>query len=176
MLFQSPSRWGRSCIIVAGTLPLDSMTGVSVPFSMGMVLHRRQSSECADARRCFSPLLDGDGVASIGCTDVLTVYRFSVSVPFSMGMVLHRRRRLSLNRHGVASLGFSPLLDGDGLASLISCDARHSADCSVSVPFSIGDGLASVASSCEVGRIATAHAFQSPSRWGWSCIGQLAQC
>src|SRR5713226_1281292 len=39
VLFQSPSRWGRCCIVVT-TVPCASRSLVSVPFSMGTVLHQ----------------------------------------------------------------------------------------------------------------------------------------
>ena len=62
--FQSPSRWGRCCI----PLPLRCIGGtavVSVPFSMGTVLHLPKNSQVGRKYpRRFSPLLDGDGVAS----------------------------------------------------------------------------------------------------------------
>ena len=123
---------------------------VSVPFSMGTVLHRRPvidaqsnpagfsplldgdgvASSTAIASRaivscCFSPLLDGDGVASIGVAAHDPRLRL-VSVPFSMGTVLHR--------HATSLPSFSPLLDGDGVAS------RRLAH-PVSVPFSMGTVL-----------------------------------
>ena len=64
--FQSPSRWGRCCIV--------------------------QTNERVSSRS-FSPLLDGDGVASMDC---LT--------------------------QQMAMKGFSPLLDGDGVASDAAID------------------------------------------------------
>ena len=65
LTFQSPSRWGRCCISVSRRSE-----------------HRRNSR--------FSPLLDGDGVASSD----RSAWRSGparVSVPFSMGTVLHRQ-------------------------------------------------------------------------------------
>ena len=61
-----------------------------------------------------------------------------VSVPFSMGTVLHLLHVYVAVEHRVR---FSPLLDGDGVAS----------------PSSIA-------------RLNTAFSFQSPSRWGRCCI------
>ena len=112
-LFQSPSRWGRCCIATVETL-VAGRYGVSVPFSMGTVLHRAGVMDGGRAScECFSPLLDGDGVAS---RDMARVRRYldAVSVPFSMGTVLHlgqcRIKDTTPER-------FSPLLDGDGVAS-----------------------------------------------------------
>ena len=85
--FQSPSRWGRCCISL-NIIDAGGSVSVSVPFSMGTVLHRRERLDPAD----------GSGV----------------SVPFSMGTVLHRARRTCLP---CWSKRFSPLLDGDGVAS-----------------------------------------------------------
>ena len=135
--FQSPSRWGRCCI---GVLSLDPGTAlpVSVPFSMGTVLHRMRWRLSLGPSGCFSPLLDGDGVASPSgatvpitraqlfqspsrwgrcCIDRATLQPFAVlhvSVPFSMGTVLH----LSGCFYFLFLFHcFSPLLDGDGVAS-----------------------------------------------------------
>src|SRR5579863_6504308 len=63
-LFQSPSRWGRCCIASCGWEAVAISICVSVPFSMGTVLH----------------LLELD-FAAVDC--------IRVSVPFSMGTVLH---------------------------------------------------------------------------------------
>ncbi len=63
----------------------------------------------------FSPLLDGDGVASLAQGHEV-LERGAVSVPFSMGTVLHQLER---NRHNHRYACFSPLLDGDGVASRI---------------------------------------------------------
>ena len=62
--FQSPSRWGRCCIAGSAAAACNTATFVSVPFSMGTVLHRTAGAACNTAIFCFSPLLDGDGVAS----------------------------------------------------------------------------------------------------------------
>ncbi len=40
MKFQSPSRWGRCCIVIIEEA-VAKMKAVSVPFSMGTVLHLR---------------------------------------------------------------------------------------------------------------------------------------
>ena len=87
-VFQSPSRWGRCCIRTGPSTPLLVPYKVSVPFSMGTVLHRRCRMDDCECYICFSPLLDGDGVASSASA---TPWRrsTSVSVPFSMGTVLH---------------------------------------------------------------------------------------
>ncbi len=77
-------------------------------------------------------------------------------------MVLHRGKSpVSAHLH----FSFSPLLVGDGLASLNRasmrrCLARFS-------PLLVGDGLASPCT--ELRKIASSP-FQSPSRRGWSCI------
>ena len=160
--FQSPSRWGRCCI-AANRCRTGSAVPVSVPFSMGTVLHRsgpesmrrqllivsvpfsmgtvlhldRLSTVVDGTSSRFSPLLDGDGVASRSGSNALAIVQ--VSVPFSMGTVLHHCASGQLWGY---LLGFSPLLDGDGVASseLIGVAAS---------------GLTS---------------FQSPSRWGRCCI------
>src|SRR5579871_1277823 len=110
--FQSPSRWGRCCFAAWVTrLP---------------------------ALRSFSPLLDGDGVASLDWP-ARAQAKSLVSVPFSMGTVLLRSASLR-RRRGWADR-FSPLLDGDGVAS---AGAVH--------------------------RERAFIAFQSPSRWGRCCF------
>src|ERR1035441_2271655 len=86
-LFQSPSRWGRCCILQRA-VPGDVQFCVSVPFSMGTVLHPSKS--------------------------VSTTCSASVSVPFSMGTVLHLPHQSQATG---PIRGFSPLLDGDGVAS-----------------------------------------------------------
>ena len=162
---------GRSCSVSVpfsmgtvlhpyGKLRRNGRQNVSVPFSMGTVLHLSRAAENW-ATPSFSPLLDGDGVASTLTAPASARYSLfqspsrwgrccisfvpscdhtsmQVSVPFSMGTVLHRGRGESPKRH---ALGFSPLLDGDGVAS----PAR------------------------EV-RAAEETLFQSPSRWGRCCI------
>ena len=95
-------------------------------------------------RRClaefrFSPLLDGDGVASKAVSPQEALQK--VSVPFSMGTVLLRSQRQPPSRPRIR---FSPLLDGDGVAS--KDEAAHQA---------------------------TAARFQSPSRWGRCCFSKL---
>ena len=107
-----------------------SVVSVSVPFSMGTVLHRRQPSCTARSSHRFSPLLDGDGVASgilaFGGTTVCLFQspsrwgrcciirgnaartdRYCVSVPFSMGTVLHQGKWTPLSR---------PILAGNKLS------------------------------------------------------------
>ena len=161
--FQSPSRWGRCCIEIASVTEAYVPT-VSVPFSMGTVLHRAgraRSSQC--------------GV--------------SVSVPFSMGTVLHPTTGTSLStalswfqspsrwgRCCIAGIiavfarrrlfrfsplldrgrccispeqplrppllsSFSPLLDGDGVAS--SSQRRPRVPPASFSPLLDGDGVAS---------------------------------
>ncbi len=79
---------------------------------MGTVLHLLQPACIQTQVFCFSPLLDGDGVAS-----------------YKYGM------------YEYGTLSFSPLLDGDGVASL------------------------------QVNRLSLIRClFQSPSRWGRCCI------
>ena len=113
--FQSPSRWGRCCI-VRGFRDRGRFQYVSVPFSMGTVLH-----------------------PPVSCPPHIGV---GVSVPFSMGTVLHRYRQRSPSPR---SSSFSPLLDGDGVASRPSLPPR-----------------------------AVSSRFQSPSRWGRCCITCVA--
>src|SRR5579871_2980193 len=134
---------------------------VSVPFSMGTVLLRSSARFVCSKTPGFSPLLDGDGVASqVGPVRAEVISGFQspsrwgrccfdegrgrvrfpalVSVPFSMGTVLLRRDAFfdtmppvlfqSPSRWGrccfvlrAATIArawcFSPLLDGDGVAS-----------------------------------------------------------
>ena len=115
-MFQSPSRWGRCCFCPArNNRPLPRR--VSVPFSMGTVLlppapspaqlqarpfqspsrwgrccFRVARERCPTLVSSFSPLLDGDGVASGSFRD---------GEPQQF-------------------LRFSPLLDGDGVASIFT--------------------------------------------------------
>src|ERR1700733_6651832 len=63
-LFQSPSRWGRCCILQIWMEERGRPRMVSVPFSMGTVLHRPSKPDRPAVLKSFSPLLDGDGVAS----------------------------------------------------------------------------------------------------------------
>ena len=110
--FQSPSRWGRCCIIAANRLR-QGVLFVSVPFSMGTVLHRGE----VDIEGCSSsvsvPFSMGTVLHRPRSTGVSG--RSHVSVPFSMGTVLHLRRLAS---RSFPTSSFSPLLDGDGVASL----------------------------------------------------------
>jgi len=161
-VFQSPSRWGRCCITppypgppysapcfsplldgdgVASlpaprSAPRASM--VSVPFSMGTVLHRLQHP-CGHRRSDWFQSPSRWGRCCIGCIDHLAVHHWHVSVPFSMGTVLHpglamrRRRRIG-----------------------------------VSVPFSMGTVLHP---RCPSAYSPGDTSFQSPSRWGRCCIG-----
>ena len=140
-LFQSPSRWGRCCID-------EVLIDASV------------------ADKCFSPLLDGDGVASF----------------FRIG-----------DGH-FKIFSFSPLLDGDGVASqewILSGTAaprfqspsRWGRCCITGAwasyarvqrgfsPLLDGDGVASY-----LAWLATSPVvwFQSPSRWGRCCINPPA--
>ena len=117
--FQSPSRWGRCCIAASDRHAPCTCTRVSVPFSMGTVLHLHR------------------------CRDAATVL-LRVSVPFSMGTVLHPS--VPMTWHRAARNRFSPLLDGDGVASV--------------------DGSCSMLVSILV--------FQSPSRWGRCCIASAS--
>ncbi len=111
---------------------------VSVPFSMGTVLHPLNIARITAQCRSFSPLLDGDGVASR--LPVLEQPASSVvSVPFSMGTVLHRSQTF-------AAMLVAP---------------------TVSVPFSMGTVL-HLELSEYTGQVH--NLFQSPSRWGRCCI------
>ena len=94
-MFQSPSRWGRCCIAVGLQHHAQPDSSVSVPFSMGTVLHRGLPDAVLRHSAGFSPLLDGDGVAS----------------------------RLAFHTSPNAAR-FSPLLDGDGVAS-VRDNVRH---------------------------------------------------
>ena len=112
---------------------------VSVPFSMGTVLHLLALGWLGMASPCFSPLLDGDGVASF--------------VVILAGVLYFPR--------------FSPLLDGDGVASSRSVSILRWR-LAVSVPFSMGTVLHRCRDGCRRRR---SQPFQSPSRWGRCCIG-----
>ena len=195
--FSPLSRRGRCCIRLCtdyfgtGRGPI-----VSVPFSMGTVLHPERWD-------------------SMACS-------FCVSVPFSMGTVLHLvkittrlarsvemsstfqspsrwgrccisvKHRIAppahlttvpcfspLSRWGrcwvsfavrvkvsTSVLSFSPLLDGDGVASIE--DPSYYASIYRFSPLLDGDGVAS--SRLSASRSALIW-FQSPSRWGRCCIG-----
>ena len=83
---------------------------------MGTVLHQKFAITKQTLADRFSPLLDGDGVAS-SPRPLWKGLFLTVSVPFSMGTVLHPfggADSLMVN------LRFSPLLDGDGVASRTS--------------------------------------------------------
>ena len=104
---------------------------------MGTVLHPEGDVLYAAQRQRFSPLLDGDGVASSQITSV-TAGQITVSVPFSMGTVLHLEKRVDTWH---VDFSFSPLLDGDGVASALvelldECPGSFS-------PLLDGDGVAS---------------------------------
>src|SRR5713226_4593667 len=139
------------------------------------------------ARKRFSPLLDGDGVASLTARPIPSRFRFQfqspsrwgrccfysrrvepsfqwpVSVPFSMGTVLLRGSKFGSNR--APRRRFSPLLDGDGVASSLAF-GRLTA-WRVSVPFSMGTVLLPLAAGDTAAQISP---FQSPSRWGRCCF------
>ena len=138
MRFQSPSRWGRCCFSSSRCLACCLFNRFSPLLDGDGVASRRPLSIAwVDPR--FSPLLDGDGVASRlrGRSSTKDCY---VSVPFSMGTVLlpnDPRRHAPGPRVSVPfSMGtvllhehesvhdrwyfrFSPLLDGDGVASAL---------------------------------------------------------
>jgi len=104
---------------------------------MGTVLLQVSRPEPLSLSQRFSPLLDGDGVAS------------------------------QLTKSDADGLeGFSPLLDGDGVASesgLMSCYPPYR----VSVPFSMGTVLLRGLRGVEDDETLW---FQSPSRWGRCCF------
>jgi len=115
------------------------------------------------AGTCFSPLLDGDGVASAfnGTTAASHGFRFS---PLLDGDGVASVRAVVRGVSG--SVCFSPLLDGDGVASeCIGRRKRRPSD--VSVPFSMGTVLLPIGL-CPIS--ATKLTFQSPSRWGRCCF------
>ena len=108
---------------------------VSVPFSMGTVLHQTIARHSDFRNRCFSPLLDGDGVASVTQS---TLQEKTISFSPLLdgdGVASHRLRTLVGDPEC-----FSPLLDGDGVAS--ERRVKHSTTALiVSVPFSMGTVL-----------------------------------
>src|ERR1700733_1010183 len=138
MAFQSPSRWGRCCIALASWMEGAHRVNVSVPFSMGTVLHREIWREyvvtsmlfqspsrwgrCCILANVGSRILLPNVSVPFSMGTVLHLAEFAaqhssvqdVSVPFSMGTVLHLVSQPSVGRY---SLCFSPLLDGDGVAS-----------------------------------------------------------
>ena len=87
----------------------------------------------------FSPLLDGDGVASVGGTasqDVAPLLRFSP--PSRWGLRCIQTNPVELH---TSDFRFSPLLDGDGVASAAGGLPYENVRISVSVPFSMGKHL-----------------------------------
>ena len=185
--FQSPSRWGRCCIDGNGS---RSRTGgdVSVPFSMGTVLHPLRGEGRPLVLVRFSPLLDGDGVASCKCparSASPAVFqspsrwgRCCIGLGVTFLLIFFHRFSPLLDGDGVASAtwsgkqsaisGFSPLLDGDGVAShaVYQCNAQ-SASFS---PLLDGDGVASRSWGAH---LSPRQKFQSPSRWGRCCIRNI---
>ena len=111
LVFQSPSRWGRCCI-VRFTDQGAVLTIVSVPFTMGTVLH----PPCPLVLIRLPPVSVPFSMGTVlhRQNQLLHITYSLVSVPFSMGTVLHRGS-------GSPTIGliarFSPLLDGDGVAS-----------------------------------------------------------
>ena len=135
--FQSPSRWGWCCIPRTHRRTAADRSFQSPSRWGWCCIDHGQLNDAPSS--CFSPLLDGDGVASLIGSPVRTIRRL-VSVPFSMGTVLHPRSSREGARFRVS---FSPLLDGDGVASTwVFC--------------------------LQLDYVA----FQSPSRWGRCCIFQ----
>ena len=136
--FQSPSRWGRCCIDQFQRLGTET-----------------------DKR--FSPLLDGDGVASL-LRQQRSARASPVSVPFSMGTVLHP---------SAASAGNSSPTPFQSPSRWGRCCISAGSTCCrctrhVSVPFSMGTVLHRAVRTLED---LQAILFQSPSRWGRCCIG-----
>src|ERR1700677_313097 len=111
MVFQSPSRWGRCCIDGAD-LHARGDRVVSVPFSMGTVLH--PSGDRAAARGTPVSVPFSMGTVLHQGTRIDDKHDQRVSVPFSMGTVLHPD---TWTGSGGTCTSFSPLLDGDGVAS-----------------------------------------------------------
>ena len=134
--FQSPSRWGRCCIAICSSAEYSRLA-------------------------CFSPLLDGDGVASIH--DRADITSFQVSVPFSMGTVLHRSQ--TSNARWVNTRFQSP--SRWGRCCIWPPRRTRSGPARVSVPFSMGTVLHLWKTS---GVNWSEFLFQSPSRWGRCCI------
>ena len=159
-LFQSPSRWGRCCIV--GIVALFDR-GSRLPFN-----------------RRFSPLLDG-GRLLHQVADQLELdtlgYR-TVSVPFSMGTVLHRltQATLPMEPEVFPQRSFSPLLDGDGVASSsMQGTFRHAASLTLASPLLDGDGVAksnmrrgALRAFCSAGCVSVPS-----SRWGRCCIARV---
>ena len=191
--FQSPSRWGRCCIADGGILRCIGMFVFQSPSRWGRCCIRALDAPKASAFSSFSPLLDGDGVASDSSAQ-LSADRPSVSVPFSMGTVLHPAASSLDGRFFFAvsvpfSMGtvlhpfaegcaplpdfscFSPLLDGDGVAS-----PRPFIDAPLLLPFQSPSrwGRCCIARENIAGYCADDSEFQSPSRWGRCCIDLAA--
>src|SRR5579871_55773 len=160
--FQSPSRWGRCCFGTHPSKP-DEHKPVSVPFSMGTVLLRNGYLAEDDAPAVSVSVPFSMGTVLLPWTkEQPTSFNTSFQSPSRWGRCCFPRGRRPAQRHLVVSVpfsmgtvllrlldgptvqcffGFSPLLDGDGVAS----DFRY---------------LDTVAIS----------AFQSPSRWGRCCF------
>jgi len=129
---------------------------------MGTVLRRVPLPVLLVHRQCFSPLLDGDGVASTprcGAGPLMV----SFQSPSRWGRCCVESGAITLTS---APTRFSPLLDGDGVASMVS-PSHSSAQFLGFSPLLDGDGVAS----------AKIHPypyeswmFQSPSRWGRCCV------
>ena len=171
--FQSPSRWGRCCIICA--------TGND---------HSR--SPCL----CFSPLLDGDGLASAVTRSLsLAVTLFQspsrwgwsciqlrshrwkrvpvgVSVPFSMGMVLHLGVLPLYPFDRFLKVFQSPSRWGMVLHAIIEIERRlTNIRCVLfSVPFSMGDGVACKSACIGVKRRRNHSGFSPLLDGGRCCI------
>ena len=130
--FQSPSRWGWSCIHRRSVMSAVS-PNVSVPFSKGMVLHPVGILAARLDRACFSPLLDGDGLASdVISRDPDALHEFQSPSRWGWSCIAEMSPAVPSD---VGS--FSPLLEGDGLASISAIPGRPG-DHIVSVPFSKG--------------------------------------
>ena len=152
------------CLAILRDATAPSFITVSVPFSMGTVLRRPNSRPRPPGSRRFSPLLDGDGVASRSsagaarsppvfqspsrwgrCCVYAAMRRRSangfVSVPFSMGTVLRRKWRHHL----------------DIRTNTFQSPSRWGRCCVNGISQSLV---------CAVSR------FQSPSRWGRCCVSQ----
>ncbi len=109
---------------------------VSVPFSMGTVLHRLTQRTRLYYQICFSPLLDGDGVAST-LFGLLAESTLKFQSPSRWGRCCIVNGVVYLS--GIP-FGFSPLLDGDGVASFTTGKSGLFFPL-VSVPFSMGTVL-----------------------------------
>ncbi len=134
-LFQSPSRWGRCCI-AAEVHPGEGERQFQSPSRWGRCCIFTIRS-AARAITCFSPLLDGDGVASSNRGDGLAgEIRFQspsrwgrcciISTTDTAEKTLAFQSPSRWGRCCIVAVqcvrrdliaGFSPLLDGDGVAS-----------------------------------------------------------